>query len=231
MLASTIISIQSSRCSFATPTRPVRRRNAPFLSSHGIASTATATPLKQPVSSRLGSATTSEPASRRPEQGYPNFSIASAVQPQSISDKRPGSALTRPPLLKCSSMFRVVYLQGHVQSGSPSCHWHKRRSECYVSSGGPVLVQLLPQPRPKPQVSESRPGAPPAQHDHERSLSWRTTPLVLDGDGGHFDFCAANQACDLNRGPGRFGIRHELDVNVVHLLDIIEIGDVDGDGD
>src|SRR5260370_5914694 len=108
VLASTIISIQSSRCSFATPIRPVQRRNAPFLSSHGIASTTTATPLERPVSSRLGSATTSEPVSRRPDQGYPNFSIASAVQPQSISDKRPGSALTRPPLLKCSSMFRVL---------------------------------------------------------------------------------------------------------------------------
>src|SRR5260370_41091896 len=56
-------------------------------------------------------------------------------------------------------------------------------------------------------------------------------PLVLDGDGGHFDFCAANQACDLDRGPGRFGIWHELDIDVVHLFDIVEIGDVDGDGD
>jgi hypothetical protein len=56
-------------------------------------------------------------------------------------------------------------------------------------------------------------------------------PLVLDCDGGHLDFCAANQACYLDRGPGRFGIWHELDVDVVHFFDIVEIGDVDGDGD
>lgn len=62
-------------------------------------------------------------------------------------------------------------------------------------------------------------------------LCTHNDPLVLDCDGGHFDFCAANQACYLDRGPGRFGIWHELDVDVVHFLTSLRSVTVDGDGD
>ena len=55
--------------------------------------------------------------------------------------------------------------------------------------------------------------------------------LWLHGDGGNFDFCSADEASDLNGGAGGLGVGHEFFVDLVHLGDVVEVGDVNGDGD
>lgn len=53
---------------------------------------------------------------------------------------------------------------------------------------------------------------------------------MLHGDRGDFDSGAADKASDLHCRSGGFGIGHKLFVDFVHFFDIVQVRDVDRDG-
>jgi hypothetical protein len=64
--------------------------------------------------------------------------------------------------------------------------------------------------------------------NHHSNFEYKTSELLLYGDGRDLYFRAANQAGNLHRSARWFWIGHELFIHFIHFFDIVDIGDIDG---
>src|ERR1700761_804332 len=134
-------------------------------------------------------------------------------RPAPSSTKRRRSLGAHPGIARPSiPMYRKVLALSSSQPG-------KGRPELSLqirTPGGQCLIAL-------PCRISSSPMVPPGQY--------KSIALMLHCDRRYLDLGSADQPCHLYGCPRRLGIRHKLFVDLIHLFDVIEIGDIDRDGD